>query len=317
MIRVFASIFLAVAFAHTCSAEPMKALIIDGQNNHAVWPKSTLMLKQYLEDTGLFKADIARVKYLWKSEKCSHFLPQAGIEGTEAVKKPQQDPDFKPDFTKYDVVINNLGYGAADLPEETKAAFEKWMKEGGALVSVHAADNSWPNWLEYNKMIGLGGWGGRTEKHGPFVYWKDGKIVRDESPGRGGTHGAQWEFPVDTRDSSHPIMKGIPDTWIHAQDELYGNLRGPAENMTVLATALSKKTQKHEPIFMTIDYHKGRVFHTVLGHDEKGLQCVGFITTFTRGTEWAATGKVTIKIPEDFPTKDKVSSRETTVTAAQ
>jgi type 1 glutamine amidotransferase len=313
MTRILATLLFVTLFIHSASAKPMKALIIDGQNNHTVWPKSTLMLKQYLEETGLFEADIARVKYLWKSEPCQHYLPLAGIDGCEQVKKAQTDPDFKPDFSKYDVVVSNLGYGAADWPAETQAAFEKYMKEGGAFVSVHAADNSFPNWIEYNKMIGLGGWGGRTEASGPYVYWKDGEFVRDTSPGKGGTHGARWEFPVDTRNTDHPIMKDIPAYWVHTADELYGNLRGPAENMTILATALSKKTGKHEPILMTIDYHKGRIFHTVLGHDETALECVGFITTFTRGTEWAATGKVTIELPEDFPTADKTSSRPTKV----
>ena len=58
----------------------------------------------------------------------------------------------------------------------------------------------------------------------------------------------------------------------------------------------------------------GRVFHTALGHAGGGKrtaqQCVGFIVTFQRGAEWAATGKVTQKIPADFPAADKVSLRE-------
>ena len=48
---------------------------------------------------------------------------------------------------------------------------------------VHAADNAFPEWREYNEMIGLGGWGGRNEKSGPYVRWKDGEIVRDTSKG--------------------------------------------------------------------------------------------------------------------------------------
>jgi hypothetical protein len=37
---------------------------------------------------------------------------------------------------------------------------------------------------------------------------------------------------------------------------------------------------------------------------------VGFITTLLRGTEWAATGRVTLPIPTDFPTASDVHSRE-------
>ncbi len=88
--------------------------------------------------------------------------------------------------------------------------------------------------------------------------------------------------------------------------------------MTVLASALSTKESggsgEHEPMLMAIRFGEGRVFHTALGHnngkDLTAQKCVGFITTFQRGTEWAATGKVTQKVPTDFPTADKVSLRE-------
>jgi uncharacterized protein len=68
-------------------------------------------------------------------------------------------------------------------------------------------------------------------------------------------------------------------------------------------------TDRHEPILMTIDYGKGRIFHTPMGHIDYSVECVGFITCLLRGSEWAATGKVTFPIPSDFPTADKTSSR--------
>ncbi len=269
------------------AAEPMKALIVDGQNNHGVWPITTKMMKAYLEKSKLFTVDVAT----------------AAPQGT--------DPNFKPDFSKYAVVISNFGHGAAPWPDETKKAFEEYMSNGGGFVVVHAADNSFPEWPAYNEMIGLGGWGGRTEKDGPYVYVNaEGKVVRDETPGNGGNHGAQWEFPVVIRDKEHPIVKGMPAEWMHAKDELYDKLRGPAKNMQVLATAESQVTGRHEPMIFTINYGKGRVFHTPMGHAEYSVECVGFITTLQRGTEWAATGKVTLPIPADFPTADKVSSRK-------
>ena len=296
------------------AADKLKALIVDGQNNHKVWPKSTVMMKQYLEATGLFEVEVARTKFIWSAEREAAFLPLAGVRESEMVKNPQPDPDFKPDFAKYAVVISNFGWKAATWPPETQKAFEKYVEGGGGFVSVHAADNSWGDWKEFNKMIALGGWGDRSEKDGPYVYYdNDGKIVRDTSRGGAGQHAPADEFVVTIRDREHPITKGLPDFWTHTKDECYSRLRGPAENLTILATACDspklKAEGRHEPILMTVQYHKGRVFHTTLGHDTEAFEGVGFITTFLRGTEWAATGKVTQKIPADFPSADKTSSR--------
>ena len=60
-------------------------------------------------------------------------------------------------------------------------------------------------------MIGLGGWGGRNERHGPYVYFDDdGKLVRDTAKGPGGHHGPQHAFQIIVRDVEHPITKGMP-----------------------------------------------------------------------------------------------------------
>lgn len=219
---------------------------------------------------------------------------------------------FKPEFARYDVVVMN--YTGDDWPAETRKALVDYMNKGGGLVIFHAADNAFPKWKEYNEMIGIGGWGGRNEKSGPMVRWKKNKMVLDNSPGRGGTHGPQHAFQLITRDRHHPIMAGLPEKWMHSSDELYSKLRGPAKNMKILATAYADPakggTGEHEPALFTISYGKGRVFHTVLGHGPEQLKSVGFITTYQRGAEWAATGTVTqVEVPPDFPTADTVSLR--------
>lgn len=298
------------------SGEPKIAvLIIDGQNNHDAWPKTTVMMKQYLVETGKFSVDVQRSKYTWKGVELLKEFPLKDGKAYENLADPKPDPDFHPDFSKYDVVVCNFGYGAAAWPEATRADFVNYMKNGGGLVSVHAADNCFPDWPEFNQMIGLGGWGGRNEKSGPYVYYNEaGEIVRDTSAGGGGNHGPQHQFAVVIRDEQHPITAGLPAAFMHSQDELYEQLRGPAENMHILATAFASPDQKgsgrHEPMLMTIDYEQGRVFHTTLGHADYSMECVGFITTFLRGTEWAATGKVTIEVPVDFPTPNVASSRK-------
>jgi uncharacterized protein len=270
------------------SPKKLRALVVDGQNNHE-WKTTTPILREILESSGRFTVDVAT-------------SPPAGTDMS----------GFRPKFAEYEVVVSN--YNGDTWPATTGAAFDAYVQGGGGFVSVHAANNAFPDWPEYNRMIGLGGWYGRTEKHGPYVYLDEsGKVVRDNSAGAGGHHGPQHEFQVRTRDAEHPIMRGLPPVWMHTKDELYDQLRGPAEDLHILATAYSSPqyegTGRHEPMLMTLKYGNGRVFHTVLGHADYSMKCVGFITTLQRGTEWAATGEVTIPVPKDFPTANEAQSR--------
>src|SRR5262245_29310974 len=283
--------YLALASLLAVAAFPaasMKALILDGQNNHD-WRATTPVLRKVLEDSGLFTAEVFT------------FPPH------NADMRPA-----RPKFDDYRVLVSN--YNGDPWSPETQRDFAAFVRGGGGLVVVHAADNAFPEWPEYNEMIGVGGWGDRNEKSGPYVRYRDGRIVHDDVPGRGGSHGTQHEFKVVVRDPKHPITAGLPAEWMHAKDELYDRLRGPAHNVQVLATAFSdpatRGSGEHEPMLMTIPHGKGRVFHTTLGHSVEAMRCVGFIVTLQRGAEWAATGKVTRKqVPPDFPTAEEVSLR--------
>ena len=275
---------LSILFSACKNETGYKALIITGQNNHN-WKASSPVLKQILEETGLFSVEII-------------ITPDKGGDMKT----------FNPDFSKYKLVV--IDYNGDSWSERTNTAFVDFVKNGGGVVIYHAADNSFPNWKEYNEMTGLGGWGERNQKDGPYVYYKNNQLVTDTSAGNGGSHGKRREFLVLTRITDHPITRGLPVAWLHGTDELYSQLRGPAKNMQILATAFADSaagggTMRYEPMLMTITFGKGRIFHTTMGHADVGggpsMHCAGFITTLQRGAEWAVTGDVTQKVPWDFP----------------
>ena len=277
MKRIFSVWLLAVSVGTTATIaedENLSVLLIDGQNNHK-WQETTPLIKQTLEGCGRFTVDVAT--------------------------SPPKDGDmtkFDPTFSRYDVVVSN--YNGQPWSDKTKHALESYVAGGGGFVSVHAADNAFPKWEAYNRMIGVGGWGGRNEKDGPYIRWKEDqkRFTRDLSPGRGGSHGKRVPFLVVVRDGDHPITRGMPASYMQTADELYAQLRGPAENMHVLATGFSAPATggsgEHEPLLMTIQFGEGRVFHTTLGHDVKAMQGVAFQVSLQRGTEWAATGDVSL-----------------------
>ena len=287
------------------AADKLKAMVLTGQNNHG-WEALSDHYKTILEETGMFEVDMV-------------VSPPKGGDMSQ----------FNPDFSAYDVVV--LEYNGDYWSKATEKSLEDYLSNGGGMVYGHAVNHTFAEWEEFNLMIGIGGWGGRNEKQGPYVHYRDGKLAFDESPGHAGECIDAHEFEVVTREPDHPIMRGLPPIWLHGKDELYSNQRGPARNMTVLATAysdpkreahwgvMSHGTGEHEPMAFTVRYGKGRVFGTPMGHVSSGakpgsgpwpaMECVGFITMIQRGAEWAATGKVTQKIPADFPTKSESKFR--------
>lgn len=273
------------------NGKPIRVLIIDGFSNHD-WEQTTAVTRWILEGSGRFIVDVSTIPV--DSTQRSRWLPK---------------------FSAYPVVIqntNNIHNSRLRWPVQAEQALEKYVKDGGGLYILHSANNSFPHWKEYDKMIGLG-W--RPDSVGYALEIDSEKHIVRIPPGEGMStgHGNRFNALIQIL-NRHPINNKYPDQWQTANTEVYYFPRGPAENLTVLSYAYdSATTHRTWPVEWVVNYGKGRVYNSSMGHLWKGdvyppaYRCVGYQTTVIRVTEWLATGKVTYPVPTNFPTKASVS----------
>lgn len=273
----------------------VNVLIVDGFSNHD-WRKTTAFIKATLEETGLFEAAVTTTP------------GEAGDPGWK---------HWRPRFSDYGVVVlnwNNVRRPELRWPEAIEHALEAYVDGGGGLLAFHSANNAFPHWAEYDRMIGIG-WRGKD--HGSALQLSAQGEIRPIPPGVGEptSHGPRQDTIV-IRLNDHPITRGIPERWMTPDIEVYTYARGPASNLTVLSYGLHQATDRYWPLEWVVSYGRGRVYSSSFGHIWKSdigipdrVLCVGFQTTLIRAVEWLATGDVSYPVPANFPSEESVSLR--------
>jgi Trehalose utilisation len=284
--------FLGARLAKPSHENRIRVLITDGHSNHD-WKRTTALVAGILRHTGLFTVDIS------------------------TAPSREDDPSWKswcPRFSDYDVVIqnyNDMGGGAL-WPEPARRALETFVSVGGGLFILHSANNAFPQWEEYNRMIGMG-W--RPRSYGYALKLAPECIIRIP-PGMGEdtSHGKRTDRVIH-RVGEDPVHTGMPREWMTPLLEVYTHARGPAEGVTVLSWAEDPDTLGHWPIEWTIQYGKGRVYNSTFGHvwkdqqDPVDLRCAGFQTVLVRALQWLSARPVTWPVAPDFPTAEHTSLR--------
>ncbi|MCK5943493.1 MAG: DUF1080 domain-containing protein [Planctomycetes bacterium] len=233
---------------------PIKTLIVSGANNHD-WKWTSPAIEAALEETGRFAVEIT-------------YEPAKDLQQVAA---RHRDGDL-------DLIV--LDYNGPRWGEPAERAFLAAVRAGCGVTVLHAANNAFPGWHDYEVMVGL--------------LWR-----------RGTGHGRYHPFDVHVIDHNHPITLGMEDLRMHP-DELYHRLlHKDGADYRVLMSAFSDPktggTGRHEPMATASTFGKGRVFHTPLGHVWRNN--VPSHATWhdpqlrhlvARGSEWAATGAVTL-----------------------
>ncbi|MBP3695374.1 MAG: ThuA domain-containing protein [Thermoguttaceae bacterium] len=265
----------------------INVLLIDGRGTHN-WRETTPVLERTLEETGLFDVTVATAPEEWEDIR-----------------------SFQPDFSQTDVVL--LNYCGEKWSDSACDALLRFVAQGGGLVLCHSANFTFPDWPEFQPLLGVSGWNGRTSAYGPYRYWEPGRGgMQYGVEGPAGSVSKMFEYQIHSCEPNHPIMRGLPLRMLHGPDELYAHLRGVpsnAPNVRILAATPSPAEDggsgRMEIQLMTVTYGQGRIFQIFYGHAGNQCRSVAFIVPFLRGTQWAATGTVTIPIPEDIPTPEK------------
>lgn len=279
---------------------PVRVLIVDGYSNHD-WKLTTALIRGILEPTGLFSVTVSTAP---------------------ATKDAPGWETWRPRFADYDVVIqtcNDLN-GGPPWPRAVQADFENFVRAGGGVYVWHAGNNAFADWPAYNEMIGLG-WRKKDFGVALSIGANEQIEVIPAGEGRDTGHGNRLDTVVH-RLGDHPIHAGLPRAWLTPDIEVYYFARGPARNLTVLSYGFDPVTKLNWPLEWSVTYGRGRVYTSTFGHVWKGdtqparMRCAGVQTIVVRALQWLARREVTLPVPADFPTADKISVRSEIVLPA-
>lgn len=167
----------------------------------------------------------------------------------------------------YDVMVL---YSFGQQPSEAeKANFLKLLDRGVGLVILHHAIAGYPDWDEYEKILGAKYCLKPITRDGvemPASIWKEGV-----------------EIKVHVEDANHPITKGMKN--FSLVDETYGKWTWHPGSHVLLTTDTPQNTKQ---ICWAKTYAKSRVVYLQLGHGPDAFVNKNYQRLVAQSIRWTA-----------------------------
>ncbi len=176
-------------------------------------------------------------------------------------------------LSQFSLVIQ-LDFPPYTWPKEAEDAFVKYIEEGrGGWIGFHHATllgefDGYPMWQWFSDFMG----GVRFKNY--IAPLADGTLI--------------------VEDKQHPVMKGVPASFVVPDDEWYTYDKSPRPNVHVLAnvdessyTPASDIKMGDHPVVWVNESKKARNVYFQIGHSSKLYETEGFTTMFRNAIEWA------------------------------
>lgn len=153
--------------------------------------------------------------------------------------------------------------GTLPMTDAQKAALQRFIERGGGLVGIHSASDTFHDWEWFVRTIG-----GEFDGH----PWHE-------------------KVGITVLDAQHPATRHLAPRF-EIVDEIYQFKRLNDDRRTLME--LDRTSVNHDvvpgrayPLAWTLEFGKGKVFYTALGHREEVWQDKRFIDHLLGGVRWA------------------------------
>lgn len=172
-------------------------------------------------------------------------------------------------LAKYDLLIFSNANNKVFDTEDQKAAFQKYIKNGGGFIAIHSANAVEREWPWYWALVG-------------------GKFVR---------HAPHQEFDVVVVDKNHPSTDFLDKVWKVDDECYYSNNLNPDINVLLAAdlrTVEDKKKVEYPndifgnyfPLCWSHEFEGAKQWYTALGHDAETYDDPTFRKHLRGGILW-------------------------------